>query len=350
MTASSVTPSVEISVIVPVGTRQGDLVELYGNYCSGLRAVGRRFEAIFVLDGPQSRAAAQVRELMEHHPEVTMLQLTRQFGEATSLMAGFERAVGSIILTLPAYEQIESADIAKLVAGLNSADLCLGHRSPRRSNIFDSMRRAVFHQLVSGITGSRLRDLGCGARAMRRRVLEEIPLYGEQHRFLAVLANRQGFRVNEIDLRQSSKDHFAGHYTSREYARSLIDMCSVFFLVRFTKRPLRFFGMIGVTTLTVGLGIVLYLVVDRLIGHHALADRPALILSSLLVVLGLQLFALGLLGELIIFTHAKNIKDYQIAEVVEFPSRGPSGHNTYPDRGDAPSPVDANAPVWSAGR
>jgi glycosyltransferase involved in cell wall biosynthesis len=313
-----------------------------------LRALGRRFETIFVLDGPQTHAAASVRRIMESRSEVSLLQLTRSFGESTALMAGFERASGSIILTLPAYSQVESGDVGKLVAGLNNADLCLAHRTPRRGSPLDIARRTVFHHMVSGITGSRVRDLGCGARAMRRRVLEEITLYGEQHRFLAVLANRQGFRVAEIDVRQSPQDHFTGHYATREYTRSLIDICSIFFLVRFTKRPLRFFGMIGVSTLSIGVGIVLYLVADRIFGHHALADRPALLLSSLLVVLGLQLFALGLLGELIIFTHAKNIKDYQIAEVVEFPG---AGERPRIDRTDVgPNETEASASAIYAGR
>jgi hypothetical protein len=96
----------------------------------------------------------------------------------------------------------------------------------------------------------------------------------------------------------------------------------VFFLVRFTKKPLRFFGMVGVSTFAIGALLVIWLVMDRLFFGHALAARPALLLSSLLVVLGLQLFALGLLGELIIFTHAKALKDYQVERVVQF--RGPS--------------------------
>ena len=152
---------------------------------------------------------------------------------------------------------------------------------------------------------------------MRREVLEEISLYGDQHRFLALLADRQGFRVKEIDVRQSPQDRFTGHYRTREYAHRMLDIFTVFFLTRFTKKPLRFFGMVGASTFGIGFVFLLYLIIDRLFFDQALADRPALLLSSLLVVLGLQLFALGLLGELIIFTHAKNIKDYQVDEVIQ---------------------------------
>jgi hypothetical protein len=155
---------------------------------------------------------------------------------------------------------------------------------------------------------------------MKRQVLEEISLYGDQHRLLAALADRQGFRVLEVDVRQSPQDRFKGGYRTREYAHRFLDVFAVFFLVRFTKKPLRFFGMIGAITLAIGSALILYMVTGRLFFDEALANRPALLLSSLLVVLGLQLFALGLLGELIIFTHAGGMKDYQVDRVIEYPS------------------------------
>jgi hypothetical protein len=105
----------------------------------------------------------------------------------------------------------------------------------------------------------------------------------------------------------------------RDYLHRVLDIFTVFFLVRFTKKPLRFFGMVGATTFGLGVLLNLWLAIDKLALHHSLADRPALLLGSLLMVLGLQVFALGLLGELIIFTHAREIKDYQIEEIIEFP-------------------------------
>jgi len=240
-------------------------------------------------------------------------------------MAGFEQARGGLILTLPAYHQIEGAEIGKLVKALEAADVAIGHRWPRAGSKLEALRRSMFHGLLAWVTKLRFHDLGCGARAMKRRVLEEIHLYGDQHRFLAVLANRQGFTVTEVNVRQSAHDQFRGIYGPREYARSVLDIFTVFFLVRFTKKPLRFFGMLGVSMFGTGALVIVYLVIERLFMDHALATRPALLLSSLLVVLGLQLFALGLLGELIIFTHARNIKDYQVDQVIQYPDAAETG-------------------------
>ncbi len=312
----------EISAIIPVGGRHAaDLLALYGEYKSALDALGASYEVIVVLDGPRPELAADVQRLLASGERVSVIALTRRFGEATALVAGFQRARGRTIVTLPAYHQIRGTEIGKLVRALGVVDLAIGRRWPRAGSRFETMRRNLFHRLLAYVTGHRLHDLGCGARAMKRRVLEEITLYGDQHRFLPVLASRNGFKVMEIELQQSPLDRFVGGYPPREYIRRALDVCTVFFLVRFTNKPLRFFGMVGVSTFVVGAVLVAALAIDRLVFGHPLADRPALLLSSLLVVLGMQLFALGLLGELIIFTHARDIRDYQIEEVVRYPAQ-----------------------------
>lgn len=314
--------AVELSVIVPVGARHSSATELHAEYKASLDSLGQSYELIYVLDGPHEKFARGLEQLLADGQQFTVVGLTREFGEATAIMAGFERASGNCILTLPAYHQIEAADIVKLVSALGTSDVAIGKRWPRAGGPFEKFRRRVFHGMLAWVTKLQFSDLGCGARAFDRRVLNEIQLYGDQHRFLAVLADRQGFRVREVELRQSPKDRFEGIYMPREYTRGFLDIFTVFFLVRFTKKPLRFFGMVGVSTFAIGALLVTWLVVDRLLFGHALAARPALLLSSLLVVLGLQLFALGLLGELIIFTHAKALKDYQVERVIQF--RGPS--------------------------
>jgi hypothetical protein len=308
----------EISIIVPVGSRHADAAELHRDYRKGLDALGRAYEIVYVLDGPRPEFAGGLKRLLEQGERFTVIGLTRPFGEATALMAGFEQSAGQLIMTLPAYHQVESSEFDKLVSSLDHCNVAVGRRWPRAGGAFERSRRGFFHGLLSWITGVRFRDLGCGVRAFERRVLEQIQLYGDQHRFLAVIADRQGFVVSEVDLRPSAQDRFKGMYGPRDYVRGFLDIFTVFFLVRFTKKPLRFFGMIGVTLFALGSLIVLWLVIERLFMGQPLADRPALLLSTLLVVLGLQVFALGLLGELIIFTHARAIKDYQIDRVIQF--------------------------------
>jgi glycosyltransferase involved in cell wall biosynthesis len=312
--------SIRLSVIVPVGARHEDISELYGEYCRGLDPLHTPYEFVFVVDGPHRDVIQGLESLINAGAgNIIMVVLNRSFGESTAIMAGFERCSGEVILTLPAYHQINPEDIGKLVTCLELKDVAVGWRWPRAGGGFEKFRRATFHGLVSRVTGMRLHDLGCGARAMKRVVLQELSLYGDQHRLLAVLAHRQGFSVAEVEVRQSERDRFEGVYRPREYAHFVLDVFTVFFLVRFTKKPLRFFGMLGASMFGIGALVVLYLVIERIVFQASLADRPALLLSALVVVLGLQLFALGLLAELIIFTHARHLKDYQGAQIIHYP-------------------------------
>jgi glycosyltransferase involved in cell wall biosynthesis len=212
-----------------------------------------RYEVIFVVDGPHRDIIPALESLIESGAgNLAMIVLNRAFGESTALMAGFERCSGELILTLPAYAQINPEDIPKLVAPLDRKDVVVGWRWPRAGSMFERARRSMFHSLVSRVTGMRLHDLGCGARAMKRAVLQELSLYGDQHRLLAVLAQRQGFSVLEVEVRQSERDRFEGVYRPREYAHLVLDVFTVFFLVRFTKKPLRFFGMLGASMFGIG--------------------------------------------------------------------------------------------------
>jgi len=311
------TKQVEISAIVPVCDRLDDTGSLAREYVESLKATEKSFELVYVLDGRHEQLRSELVKLAASEKRIKIIQLARSFGESAALTAGFELTTGEVILTLPAYYQIQADEIHKLIAESNSYDVAVGARWPRASSFkFGVARRKLFHWLVSHVIGESFNDLGCGARALNRTVVDEVPIYGDQHRFLPLLAIRRGFRVREVQVKQSDKDRYEGRYRPRVYMQRLLDILTVFFLVRFTKKPLRFFGMIGSVTFAVGAIFLFYVVFERAIFDIALADRPALLLSSLLVVLGLQIFGLGLLGELIIFTHAQDIKEYTIEEIV----------------------------------
>lgn len=309
--------AVEVSAIIPVSKRydrQGTLVE---KYLASLQSLGRSFELICVLDGDCGEFENHVLALSETERSLKVIRLAKTFGEATAITAGYEYASGETIVTLPAYYQIEPGEIDKLIDKLDDCDLAIAVRWPRvTSSRFENWRREAFHWLVAKVGHEKFTDLGCGARAMRRIVLQEIPLYAEQHRLLPLLALRRGFHVREVKVRQSAEDRFEGRYGARTYLRQMLDILGIVFLVRFTKKPLRFFGMIGSVMFLLGAIFLVYVIIDRVFFGVGLADRPALLLSSLLVVLGLQLFALGLLGELIIFTHAQDLKEYTIEKIV----------------------------------
>jgi glycosyltransferase involved in cell wall biosynthesis len=305
------------SVVVPVGRRIDDLDSLLAEYAAALDSAAVSYEMIVVLDGPKRDHVEALQRAANSDPRLRVIELAKEFGESAALAAGFDAARGSMLVTLPAYYQVAPEEIPKLLAAAGGgADMMIAVRWPRAGGPFDKLRRTAFHSLFRFTSGMKYRDLACGVRVFPRAVAEEIPVYGDQHRFLPALASRRGFRVREIELRQSPKDSFRGHYRLREYLHRFLDVLTVFFLVRFTKKPLRFFGTIGFIAAGIGGIATAVLVIQRLFFGQALADRPALLLASLLVVLGVQTFALGLIGELIIFTHASGMKEYTIRRVI----------------------------------
>ena len=305
-----------LSVIIPITERYDDPAELFEAYNQALAGLGYDYEVIYVLDGPYPDTRRTLEVLQAAGHPVRVLQLSKKFGEATALTAASDHARGDILMTLPAFFQVEPSSLPRLVEGLEDDDMVIVRRWPRTDSAFNRLQTSLFNRLLSFLTGARFHDLGCGVRIFRRTVPEAVPLYGDQHRFMPVLALRQGFRVREIDLPQSPRDSFRRVYRPGVYPRRLLDMLTVFFLIKFTKKPLRFFGLIGSGTAALGGLALLYVIVERLFFDVGLADRPALLLSSLMVVLGVQIFGLGLIGELIIFTHAREIKEYAVREVV----------------------------------
>lgn len=308
---------IQISAVVPVVKLFDRSSRLVNEYLETLEATGKRFELVYVLDGEQTDILRVLKEIASKDRRLRIVQLAKNFGEASALTAGFASTSGETVLTLPAYGQVALDDIRKVLEELDRCDFAVARRVSRTTTQrFKAIRRKVFHWLVRVATGQSFSDMGCGVRAFKRAVADELPLYGDQYRFYSLLATQRGFRVNEVPVREAERDLVFDRHGVRDYLARLLDIFAIVFLTRFTKKPLRFFGTIGSVVFALGGVFLTYLVFQRLFFGVALADRPALLLSSLMVVLGLQVFALGLLGELIIFTHAKDMKEYSIERIV----------------------------------
>lgn len=307
--------NIELSVIIPVTERFDPVQELYYKYKRGIEDVGMEYEIIYVLDG-RYPDVLEILTNLQKTEKITVITLAKIFGEATALTAAFSKVSGEVILTLPAYQQVEAGEIPGLVKAIDDSDMVMARRWPRKDSFFNKLQSRVFNFLLRSFTELQIHDAGCGVRVFRRQVIDEVQIYGDLHRFLPITAHRQGFRVKEVNVAQSKGDVFRRIYAPGVYVRRLLDLLTVFFLVKFTKKPLRFFGLVGSTIFALGLFVTLYIIGERLFFHVALANRPALIMSSLLIVLGVQVIAIGLIGEIIIFTHAREIKEYKIDRII----------------------------------
>jgi glycosyltransferase involved in cell wall biosynthesis len=282
-----------------------------------LRQSGRSFEFIFVLDGGFEKAATLVEPLVSLGEPIRILTLPRTFGEATALMVGFERAQGEILISLSSSLQVMPVGIEQILQALdNGSDFVVARRCPRVDSWINQLQTRMFSLLIRYLTGIEFHDLGCRLRGWRRNVVHEIHLYGDRHRFFPLLAYQRGSRVTEVNIPQHPNDNQMRIYQPGIYLRRLLDTLTLVFLFRFARQPLRFFGLVGAWLVGGGVVISVVLTIQRLVLGIPLADRPLLILGVLLMVLGVQIGSLGLLGELITFTHARKMSDYTIEKML----------------------------------
>jgi hypothetical protein len=301
-----------VSVIVPVTERPESLEELYRSASEVLRDAGYAHEFLFVLEPWGYRIAEPLRRLAAEGLPVRILELGRAMGESAMLQAAAERASGSLLLTLPPYPRIQVQAIPRLLEAVEEgADLALARRDPTGRSWSSRIQSRVFHGLLRLAVGGGFHDVASGVRALRPAVLDDVPLYGDLFRFLPVFAEREGFHVREVLVPAHPSESRPRVYTPGIYLRRIIDLVGVAFLVRFTRKPLRFFGLVGAAAAMVGAAILVVLTIQRL-GGQGMADRPALLLGVLCFVLGIQALGIGLVGEIIVHLNASSRRHYRL--------------------------------------
>ena len=324
----------EVSVVVPVVERYGDLAQLHEEIAAALGRLGKSCEFIYVVNEHLREVVPTLRRLQERPgEEISIVLLGGPFGESAALTTGFAKARGESIVTLASYFQVEPAGLERAFQEPeDGADLVVGRRHPRIDSLFNRAQSRLFHGIVNHLTRSRFHDLSCGFKVLRKRVARELNLYGGLHRFIPLLALDRGFLVREIALPQRQEDRATRYFGTSTYLGRLLDILNIFFLTKFTRTPLRFFGLVGAALFSAGVLIDLVVVIEKVFFATGLSDRALLLFGVLLMVLGVQTLSLGLIGEIIIFTHARNIRDYKIAEVIRGPVRVETAPAVDPER------------------
>lgn len=317
-TVEPIDSSLDLSVIVPVTERPEPLADLYEEYAAPLREAGFSYEFIFISSGWNAGSRAAVTGLTGRGEPVRVMETGQPLGEGALVRTASARMRGDVLLTLPAYHRVAAASLPALVERVVAgADLVVARRWPRHDSWINRLQNRGFHSLLGGMTRQRINDVACGVRAMRPEILEEIPLYGDFFRFLPLLALREGYRVVEVDAPQHPMDVSPRVYSPGTYLRRLIDIFGLVFLLRFTDKPLRFFGLVGSAFSLAGGVILVILLGERLAGNEGIADRPLLLLGVLLFVLGAQAIALGLIGEIIVHVQSQRRPTYRVVESAE---------------------------------
>ncbi len=304
-----------VSVVVVVLVDEPGILESYRAYRTALADAGRNVEFIYVLDESKPQALADLKTVAADEDEpLKVIVLSRWDDEIGALKSAVRRASGDVVLTLPAIFQVEPGDLAKVIDAVDGVDMAVAERPQQRSSSLYRLQDRLFHGTLRALFGRPMRDLVCRVRAYKRATIEEILGFSTQQHFLPILAHDRGFRIEAVDVevRQSASPH--ARFGSQ--LRLLSDTIALFFVLKFVRKPLRFFGAIGLPLLIAGLLFTGALALGRLLFDMPLADRPALILGVLLIVLGIQTIALGLIGEIIIFASGKRTKEYTVEKII----------------------------------
>jgi len=308
----------EISVLIPVLDEAETILTLAAEVAGVLDRLGRSFEIIFVDDGSGDGTPLKVREAHARDPRVKLVRLRRNFGKAAALSAGFDQSRGHILITMDGDLQDDPEEIPRFLDTLESQglDLVSGWKRTRHDPAGKRLPSRLFNWVTRRLAQVDLHDFNCGFKAYRREVLGEVAVYGELHRYIPVLASRRGFAVGEIEVHHRPRLHGVSKYGWDRLYKGLLDLITVLFITRYTRRPLHLFGAVGLVFLAGGFGINLYLAILWARGSY-LSNRPLLLLGILLMLLGIQVLTTGLIGEMITFKNFRRRDSYSVKERVE---------------------------------
>ena len=292
----------KISIVVPFHNEEGNVTEMYARLHSVMEQTGETYELIFVDDGSKDGTYRLLHQVAELDHLVTVVRLRRNFGQTSALAAGFAYATGKYVIAMDGDLQHDPNDIPVFLAGLaDGYDIVSGWRAQRIDNfVLRRFPSRCANWLMAKLSGVNIHDFGTTFKAYRREVVQEIPLYGELHRFIPALASAYGATICEIPIRNVNRERGESHYGISRTFRVFFDLITIRFLLKYMARPLHFFGTVGALGSLAGFVIALWMLFDKFVRGLNVMDEhgPLLVFAAVLIVAGVQLIAVGLLGEL----------------------------------------------------
>jgi glycosyltransferase involved in cell wall biosynthesis len=307
----------DLSVIIPVYNEEKNISILMDKVTHSSGLVGKKWEAIFIDDGSTDGTFFELKKIKEKISQLKIIHFGINAGKAAAYTAGFQLASGDVIITMDGDLQDDPAEIPSFLSALGKgADLVVGWKHKGKGSTGKTIPSKIFNSVVSIFTGLKINDSNCPFRAMKKEVAKSLNIYGDLYRFIPYLVFQKGYKVTEIKVENYPRQFGASKYGISRLFNGVMDLMTVLFITRYSKRPLHFFGILGLLSLCLGFFIDVFLVVQGFfitgrIGHTAL-----LIMGVMLIVIGIQFISLGLLGELLVTAKKVELKDLPIKEIV----------------------------------
>ncbi|HWR37071.1 MAG TPA: glycosyltransferase family 2 protein [Clostridia bacterium] len=310
------------SIVVPFHNEQESVTELYDRLKVVMEASGDSFELVFVDDGSRDLTFSLLQQIAAVDSRVVVIKLRRNFGQTSALAAGFDHARGEFVIAMDGDLQHDPSDIPLFIEKVNEGfDIVSGWRKERVDNLV--LRRIpsrCANWLMSKLSGIKLHDFGTTYKAYRRDLIEQVPLYGEMHRFIPALASWYGATICEIPIKNINRERGESHYGISRTFRVFFDLITIRFLLKYLSRPLHFFGTLGMGGIMIGSLIAAWLVILKVVTQVHVMDQhgPLLVFGAVMIVAGVQLLALGLLGEMQVrhFHEPSHGRPYSVARVI----------------------------------
>jgi len=312
----------ELTVVIPLYHEAENIDPAIDELLETLDGMPETAEVIIVDDGSTDGSGRLAFRWQKRDARVRVIQFRRNFGQTAAISAGFRHAKGRVVVVMDGDQQNDPRDIARLLRRMDEGyDVVSGWRANRKDKLL--LRRIpsqIANRLISRVTGTRLHDYGCTLKAYDAEVVRHLHLYGELHRFIPALAAIIGADVTEVVVNHRPRTRGASKYGISRTVRVLLDLMTVKFLTKYVSRPMQFFGLPGLLSFFAGLGILVYLFVERIFLGHGVADRPLLTGALLMTILGVQFISLGLLGEVLTRIYFENgdRKPYVIRKTAGF--------------------------------
>ncbi|MEJ2614510.1 MAG: glycosyltransferase [Ignavibacteriaceae bacterium] len=303
----------KISIVVPLYNEEESLIPLSHEIRKALYDVRYVWEVIFVDDGSKDKSLRVIHEICNKDKRFKYVSFRKNYGKSAALQVGFKHVNGDIVVTMDADLQDDPHEIPNLINKLNEGfDVVSGWKKKRMDPFIKRKSSKFFNFITRLMSGIKIHDFNCGLTAYRKEVVDSIKVYGELHRYMPVLADWQGYTVSEIEVMHHPRRYGKTKFGISRFFKGFIDLITVIFTTRYIKRPMHLFGFLGALSFLIGLVVSIYLTIDWINGHY-LSNRPMLFLGMLLIIVGVQFFSVGLLGEMMV-NNFMDEKEYEIKE------------------------------------
>ena len=288
-----------ISIVIPVLNEKESLLDLYLEISDVITPYDD-WEIIFIDDGSSDGSKDEIEKIISKDPKVKLISFYRNFGKSAALSEGFKHSRGDIIITMDADLQDDPAEIPNLINKINEGyDLVSGWKKIRHDPWTKTFPSKIFNFVTRILTGVKIHDFNCGLKAYHNSVVKSIEIFGGRHRYIPALAGQKNFSVSEIAVNHRPRKFGITKYGGSRIFHGFFDLLTILFLNKYTQHPLHFFGMIGLTTFTVGVFTEFIVLYYKFFLDEPFAKHLALLLLGLsLIFIGIQFFSIGLLGEM----------------------------------------------------